>query len=507
MRSRHMGVVTFTITVPGALSMGDPLHADLKAKMRQALEQENGGAVGEMLVDVPVARDPFGNPIVRGTSLFGALRAHLGTYDLAPQTMLTMREITSRGRRAQTSRPATLADLFCGSEPEEIGSSHGKPADTALRPSALRLVATDLVEGTPSDGRVRTAVSRRHGAAQAHKLFRRADLTEARIEAIVQVDLNVLRLGIQALCPGPTSAEEAFADLVGAVAQWQPRLGGQTGTGHGQGLLTELRWGSADPVALDVLLASDGVLHLLRTLADTTGRPTGLNVCLAPPPRERWRMEVRLRSDDPLLIAPTGSLHDGRANHAVSLDRVPGSSWRGLFRSRCEFILRSCDLAACESSDQTCGDCPTCQIFGWAPGPEHPPESVGCQGVLRFSDSAIAGQLQTFSHAPVDRFTGGASDQKLYTRAGWAPGSTMTLVIDQLSPSRPVPGWAAALIGLAVRDLTDGLLGVGNATTRGYGTVVLAEGEDLPIVPAEWLDGAHAAARVSAGSSSKGGAG
>ena len=167
---------------------------------------------------------------------------------------------------------------------------------------------------------------------------------------------------------------------------------------------------------------------------------------------------------------------------------VPGSSWRGLFRARAEFILRSCGIDACRSSDRTCGQCPTCGLFGWAPAPDDPPERQGATGLVRFHDSVVSGERLDYNHAPIDRFTGGAAEAKLFERGSWRPGATLTLTVEQVSTRRPVPGWARHLLALVARDLHDGLVGVGNSTTRGYGTVALTDPGALPAVPPGWSE-------------------
>jgi len=108
--------------------------------------------------------------------------------------------------------------------------------------------------------------------------------------------------------------------------------------------------------------------------------------------------------------------------------------------------------------------------------------------LVGFGDSEVTGTKATLDHAPVDRFTGGAADGKLFTRESWAPGSTVTLSIYQLAPDRPLPEWGKHLLVLAIRDLHQGLVGVGNSTTRGYGTVELDTSDALPDVPDNWFE-------------------
>jgi hypothetical protein len=60
------------------------------------------------------------------------------------------------------------------------------------------------------------------------------------------------------------------------------------------------------------------------------------------------------------------------------------------------------------------------------------------------------------------------------------------LVIEQLDPTRPVPRWGQQLLQLAIRDLADGYVGIGNSSTRGYGTLTLRPGQALEPVEPGW---------------------
>ncbi len=484
MRGRRIAVLSFELVARGALSVGDPQHEDVKQRIGQALADVRGD---EMLVDVPIAKNPCGEPVVRGTSVFGALRSHLAGFDLTSGITLQLRSIDSREKTTPAPRRATLADLLCGSEPEELGEG----ARPALRPSALRLVSTELLPGwSSSDGATRTAVSRTTGAAEARKLFRREELNGAHLRVIIEVDLAVLEASLLKLSP-QAGVGAALDDLVTAVKRWRPRLGGRVGTGWGAVDLTQFRLGIADPVGLTELLAAESTVALYDSLLPRhKAAAKELRISQQAAVGPAWSLSLDLVAADFLLLDPRQDPVGDRNNRAVSSDRVAGSSWRGLLRARSEFILRSCGIPACLSSEgeQICGRCPTCELFGWAPGPCAETGAIGSRGLVTFNDSPVTGERVSLDHAPVDRFTGGAADQKLFTRECFAPGARLTLTIEQTSDRRPVPTWATRLLTLAVRDLVEGLIGVGNSTTRGYGTVRLADDASLPPVPTDWLD-------------------
>lgn len=489
MRSPRFAVVTLRLSSTGPVSITDPLAVDVALRVEQALADEPEGTPQIL----PVACDPHGRPVVRGTSVFGSLRAHLARYELSAGVALTMVSIDSRSGRRRWSRRATLADLLCGSEPEERGKDGKAPT---LRPSAVRSAAVEVASTAHRQSRARTAVARDRGAPVPHKLFGREELRGLVLDVVLQVDLPILEAALAGW--GITereAAQRAIADLLAAAHAWRPSLGGGVNVGFGATGVSRVRWGVADPLPMTRLLAAASTLDLFRSVATSTAsaREPLLSLC-AEAHAGGWRFEVSLRCVDPLLVAPTAVAAEnaaGRKNCARTADAVSGSSWRGLFRSRSEFILRTCGIESCRSAEHgTCGRCPTCILFGWTPraGQGTGAPQGGAAGLVRFRDSPVSGETMTYTHAPIDRFTGGATDGKLYTRTSWASGSTLSLVVEQSAPTRPVPAWATHLFILVVLDLHDGLVGVGNSTTRGYGTLAVEAPDELPAVPADWLD-------------------
>lgn len=511
MRSNRISVLTFTLAGNGPLSIGDPERADLDLRIGQSLNRD---PEKELVVDIPVAQRPQWLPpdsvdddqsprpeeaIIRGSSLFGALRAYLAMYALRGGSGLSFKSINSRNPGRRESRAATLADLLCGSQPEEVNDK-GVPV---LRPSALRLVLADLTTGNVDKGHTRTAIDRRSGTAAVHKLFRRAEVLDPTIDVVLQVDLALLDDVVSEL-EVAASRDDVLQDLVTVVCSWRPRLGGLQGTGRGDMELRDLKVGTADPIPITQLIEATCTVALMRSIPSDRGRAHDL-VCCDPPRHDAlWSMRVAFRCTDPLLIAPDKvdrtTVSDKNVkkvkkvkNVVRSRDVVFGSSWRGVLRSRCEFILRSCGVHACESTTATCGRCPTCLLFGWSRADRSADNSgPGARGLIRFLDSRIQGPSCDLTHAPIDRFTGGAADKKLYTYLSWGIGSTVTLHIEQQSAQHPLPRWTDDLLTMAIRDISDGYVGIGHATTRGYGTLALA-GEGSPDKPLRevrrgWLD-------------------
>ena len=492
MRSRRLAALVFTLTAEEPLSIADPMRISIAQKVPASGSTDNTGQLS-----VPVASGPDGAPIVRGTSVVGPMRAHLARYRVSPPADLRCQSVVSAGAPARVwTRPATLADVFCGSDPEELApagpapeSPGGSARTRALRPSALRLISADLDR---EEGAVRTAsrtaINRHRGAAETHKLFTRDELTRATVAVRATVDLDLLEMTLAGLGIALTDPNDALVDLVSSLLDWTPRLGGGGAVGSGTCTLSGLRWGTVDPLPVERLLTAGSTVELIDDIASTTAQePSALLTASPPKSATPWTWQLPLHAADPLLVSPVDEADDDHQNRSRGADRIRGSSWRGVIRSRCEFILRSCDIDACCSSSATCGACPTCALFGWTPSTGHPdPWASGATGLVRFRTTQIHGESLPLSHVAIDRFTGGSANSKLYTHVAKAPGSTTRVVIEQMDLDRVVPSWARHLLVLAVRDIVDGYVGVGSATTRGYGTV--RADDHLPHVPSTWVD-------------------
>jgi CRISPR/Cas system CSM-associated protein Csm3 (group 7 of RAMP superfamily) len=103
-----------------------------------------------------------------------------------------------------------------------------------------------------------------------------------------------------------------------------------------------------------------------------------------------------------------------------------------------------------------------CDLFG----------SATKRGRLAFRDSTITGsQRQTRNHVAIDRISGGARDKLLFTDEVVVAGR-ISLTITCLGP---VAEWQRNLLLHVVRDIHDGLIGVGGGAQRGQGTLRLAD--------------------------------
>lgn len=396
---------------------------------------------GENGYVLPLRRDPGGKVSLPGTTIAGNLRAHCAAVD------------------------PDLGALF-GDTPEQLQDKHekaakNKDADQAT-PSAVQVLGTVLRKGGKVVPHTRNTTDRRRGAARTHH-FHRVELLEQGTEFDVVLRWN--------------NADSAMLRerFLAALAQWHPVLG--RGVTRGAGGCSLTGWGTAD-YDLD---RADGLLAWLQD--------TGLESYPDPSETPAEPVQPQYVVDADLSIVD--AIHCGteqrepvegeRNNQIEALRRgddfvVPGSTLKGILRSRAEYICRVLDLAACEG--QRCGRCRPCLLFGFTG------DEAAQRGRIVVEDATIrAAKSEIRPHVAIDRFTGGARDQALYEHQVVTEG-TFPLRVRWLTPGQqhssgtkgstnayPEPEQDARLLNAVLDDMNDGYLGIGARTTAGYGSV------------------------------------
>jgi CRISPR/Cas system CSM-associated protein Csm3 (group 7 of RAMP superfamily) len=337
----------------------------------------------------------------------------------------------------------------------------GSPPEAEKKiPSPLQVLGVRLFGNVPDvESATRVAIDRHRGAARVHALF-----TVEQLPAGTEFDVHLRWDDVGAALDG-------FLD---AVRAWRPRLGRGVTTGSGACAVTGLAWETYD------LTSADGLLTWLAVGAPAS-YPQPTEVLPAPTAPEAV-IDVGLDIVDGLHIGagvasrPPG--HEGDVSLVVQRGQapyVPGSSLKGVLRSRVEYICRVLGHPACDDAD--CGTCQPCLLFGWSPG-SGGDARTGARGAVAIPDAAIhgAGDPDVRTHVALDRVTGGARPGLLYGQQVVVAGSLRLRV----EPLRPLTDVELALLRASVVDLHDGLVGVGAATTRGLGTVRINDESWVP---------------------------
>ena len=375
--------------------------------------------------------DPEGRVHLPGTSIAGALR------ELA------------RERRGDETAADWFGPILSGTEAEAkasrvwvLGSRRLDNADTQL----LSSTRIDRARGAAADNTLRTEEVLPAGA---------------RFEVFLRWD---------------DALDSEVVDLSGLIAAWRPLIGRGVSRGRGRCVLDEVRYGTlrlSDPADLLTWLTCHGPDLARQVAATPVEIPDG-------GAGDGTLFRVPARITGPLRIG-TGNKPEPGSQEPLHLLRtrpdgppvVPGTALKGVFRSRAEFILRSVigDSAACLPG--TCGECWTCQVFGYGGGSDTDSGSVGGRAAIRFADAIVSAPVETTrTHIAIDRFTGGVLPGALYQAEGLEAG-TFTIEADLLPgpAAEALRTEIAAVLRLVLQDLNDGIIGMGAATARGYGSV------------------------------------
>ncbi|MGW2917816.1 RAMP superfamily CRISPR-associated protein [Streptomyces angustmyceticus] len=428
------------------------LRADLELTGPASVAAPETVSIGSALLpSLPLARDAWGNPHLPGSALAGSLRAH--------------------------THPDRRRALFGDPGQDDGGLSHTRSVASAIRVLGTRMTLPDT--GAP---RIRhhTAIDPHRAAAAASTLHSRELLPpHTRLAFWLRLDTDV-------------ADSPLVPEVVDLLRTWRPRIGGGRTTGLGRAELVEVRHRVID------LTTPEGLRHWL-----TQGGP-GLIDEHAALVHNRSRT-TGTPPDEPLLFDPapqfalTDTLHIGagrtleRSGKSTDIAQVlrdhaetplvPGSTWKGVLRSRVAFILRStgagtvCGPEAGAISGG-CGACEVCRAFGWSGGAGGAGDATGARGLLVFTDSPLAdARIRVRHHVPLDRVFGGARDGLLHSEEVVEDGHLtlhIRLTAGHRNGAKPSPVIRACLI-LALIDLAEGRIGLGRGTTRGNGTLTATE--------------------------------
>lgn len=408
-------------------------------------------------VTMPVMVDHLGpagggghRPYLPGTTLAGSLRAHLADG---------------------------VRQRWLGEDPPGWEESGGA---CEYSRSALRLLGSKADEAVVTAGRGVTRVAEHTAAAYDRSL--RQEQFAGPGEVVVCAEHDGL----------------ADRELLDALWRWSPILGRGASTGMGQASVVGVRWVSLDLSTAAHLTwwltgrrhawffggepppapSAAGHLPIEATDEDADGSPPdeASGGVRAQGGAHRLLLDLHWEVIEPVHVG-RGESEATTAQQTGGFERqhtlasiltvgghglVPGSSWKGIFRHRIAFILRACGA-----------DDPTVErvqefLFG----------STSRRGALVFADAdlGVPGDLHR-THVPIDRFTGGAIEGGLHTVAAVPRAVRFRQAIETRSP---IPPPLRNLLLHVVADLSDGLIGVGRGTSRGYGRI-RADGAPRPV--------------------------
>lgn len=363
-----------------------------------------------------VETDIDGRPVVPASGLAGSFRAHIGAAAAALH----------------------MGRVEAGADGAEFFASN------------LWFLGTALDGLAEKRSRTATAIDRRHRAARK--------TSSHTVEEVYDASLIKLYLRY----------EGRADDILGLLASWPVLIGGGVSSGLGQARVTGIRHRTLDmtdpadvlaraslsgagPGAMDSLL--DGAANYLEGMHEGDASAGGLPI----------EIDAACHIDG--LSTPVAKRDDeSRPEHYW----FRGTSWKGLLRSRVEYIGRSLGLNVCGVDGKTwdgCGRCTVCDVFG-----------SSATGVARWSFSftklSDAAAQRDRTRVSIERFTGGAADARLFPERTLsddnAKFTVRRLAAEDLEPRH---AWVAKALLLALLDLHEGYTGIGGRSATGLGTV------------------------------------
>lgn len=482
---------------------------NVRLRLRGWLQVRTPLHVGGIALDpaeaLPVAVDGRDRPYVPGTSLAGALRAWMRGVD---------------------TRPKALEDLwgFVPDGESDEGQASRVVVHDALITTSMALDAdgmpVDLIDPLALPSREGVGIDRFTGAA-APEIFHSRTVIPA--GSYLRLELDVESTGDQIECD-----RTRLRDLRGALAAGQIALGASTSGGLGVVRLV------GETIYEQDLTTPQGLLALLRGETsgadlDSTGG-AGL-----PARRDVLLVEIRWRPLAPVMVRATGEALvigtlplSSKYEDGSYVLNLPGRALKGALRSHAEFIERTArgkcapdrpsgempaqaysvnfraqldQLPAIKALFGTANRSPAGDGFAWGRGALTAHECVTttkipadvweilADGPTESGEPSLpsakrpslpseerkrlaeAGMDQA-DHAAIDRWTGGAADERLYSvlephGVEWEP---LRLSVD-LTRLGDYRGICLALLLLVLRDLQGGRIALGGMITRGFGDI------------------------------------
>ena len=436
----------------------------LRAWVRACSPLHIGGLGAGPGDDAPVARDAVGRPILPGTSITGALRGVLGQ---------------------SVDQLDTPTDTWGAADTDGLGASRVVVHDALLGPDQ----ATPHADESELGRRDGVAIDRSWGSAVDGLLYGR-EVIPAGWWAQITMEAHS--------APGAEPADLALLARIRAELIAGLWLGARTTRGLG-----EVRADERDMTVTQVRYDSADAFWATRRHPATVTLPD-----TAASSRDILEIEVDWRPDGPVMVgsgAATASLAFLPILEPAPADNdtdprlrmvLPGTAIAGALRARAELICRMLAGKAppADFSDQLVDSSVVARLFGTpagkADGTWSPLTVLDCPSTTTISaadwraaidvepdqrppkqvSAGHPAELRRTEHVAIDRWTGGASDGRLFSEYephgfSFAP-LRLRLRRDTIPPDIRDP--ATMLLLVTLRELIEGRLPIGGRTHRGY---------------------------------------
>jgi CRISPR/Cas system CSM-associated protein Csm3 (group 7 of RAMP superfamily) len=435
--------------------------------------------------DADLRRNSQGQYVIPGTSIAGALRQVVERLaGVAHERKCRLYHDSET--KADDPCGCAVCDLFGDVQPKEAKT------DKLRKARASRVTVYDAAFSQPKtrivDG---VGIDRKRRAARDARKF---DYRQILPDSALQIEVRGERLSQREV--------EWLAAALRAIATGQVGLGGRTARGNGflKAEVNDCRITRRELHAPDQLLAC--VTHAAasgaswqESVADSLNGFPGKSLQIPHRVNFSFQMAPEVGStlliSDPVRSAATG--FDAAQRTLGDKPEIPGSSLAGVLRSGAERIVRTLGGRVCDPLGRRCDPknkakdtsladdawcCLPCRLFG--------NEDWASRLSLRVTSLGKSRHLP-FDHVAIDRFTGGASDQKKFDALAVTGGMyRVDVTLDRVADRNSV-AWMIGLLALVLRDLHEGRLWLGKGGSKGNGLMKLSA-EPCWQLPDPWHD-------------------
>lgn len=417
--------------------------------------------------DAELRRNARGKLVIPGTSIAGALRSVVERLAGVRARCLLYQPAFRSGRDAS---PEPCGCAVCKLFGDVRPNQDARASKVSVPDAVLDRPPTRVVDGV--------AISRSRRAAQDARKF---DYRQILPGCAVRIEVLAEALSEE--------EQQWLGAALRMLATGQVGLGGRTARGHGmlEPRKADCRIFRRDLNEPDQLLACVAAKNssarawgkaIVKTLDEFPGADLELSQRITAVFRMAPIAHGTFLIADPVRAAATGFDHGQR--QLGNRTEIPVSTLVGVLRSGAERIVRTIGGLACDPlgadrkrcqpeknrlvvDDSWC--CSICRVFGNEDWASRLSASVTVLSVARD---------MPFDHVAIDRFTGGAADQKKFDALAAAGGMfEVQLTIDRV-PDLESARWIIGLFALVLRDLHQGRLWLGHGGSRGHGLMQLA---------------------------------
>jgi len=415
-----------------------PFRLEIRGALKVSTFHIGSGANFSLTSDSPILRDQNGRPYLPATSLKGVIRSHLEAEFPGLDRLFGVAEkengsalsrITVYDATSVTS-PGTEVRDHVRIKPEWAAAADGGKFDQEVSgPATLKFHL--IYEGGSKDDAELCAIQEAVRALQAGELtcganssrgYGRLTLAETRYISFQRSEIAGLSAWLNhRLKPVESKWETAFAWRANALEA------------------NETRWSTLE---LHLRIICDGPV-LVRAPIPPNAAPHPFD---ADNP-EVYALKGRLTADHvPVTTGPDNEHY------------LPGASLRGVLRHQACRIARLLGTGAADL------------LFGTI----NAKNDTGRKGRIEVADAPLLGQPRFvyIDHVAIDRITGFAADKRKFSTCALQSPKFDTMIRVRFKPDEL---HLVALFGFLLRDLQDGRLFCGGATSRGYGHMKTAQ--------------------------------